>query len=49
MLIMLALFMPVLFGAVGLAIDVGNLYLQRRSMQSAADLAARSAVVRPAG
>ena len=39
-MVLMALSMVVLSGVVGLAIDGGNLYLQRRQMQNAADAGA---------
>jgi Flp pilus assembly protein TadG len=39
-LVLVALMMPVLLGFLGLVIDVGNAYAQRRFMQNAADAAA---------
>ena len=39
-MVLMALSMVVLLGVVGLAIDGGNLYLQRRQMQNAADAGA---------
>ncbi|MBO0734099.1 MAG: pilus assembly protein [Methylocapsa sp.] len=38
-----ALAMPVVFGTIGLAVDVSNWYMHRRSMQNAADAAAIAA------
>jgi Flp pilus assembly protein TadG len=42
-LIMVALMMPVLLGMLGLVIDVGNAYAQRRFMQNAADASSLAA------
>jgi uncharacterized membrane protein len=39
-LVIFALMLPVLAGITGLAIDAGNLYVQRRKLQSIADAAA---------
>jgi len=39
-LVLVALFMVVLLGFVGLVLDVGNLYMEKSHMQTAVDMAA---------
>lgn len=45
--VLFAITLPVLLGATAFGVDLGVAYLERRSLQSAADAAALAAVVRP--